>query len=73
MKSTLVPKKKKPGKSKQLNVRFPLELADRLEAAADMLATDPSNLLRMIVVEHLWEYEERGRKAHGRQQEGVEE
>jgi len=39
---------------------MPLELADRLENAAQMLATDPSHLLRMISVEKLREYEERG-------------
>jgi hypothetical protein len=57
--------KKKPGKTKQLNVRVPQDLADRLEKAADMLATDPSHLLRLMIVEKLPEYEERGRKARG--------
>ena len=55
--------KKKPDKTKQLNVRVPMDLADRLEKAADMLATDASHLLRLMIVEKLPEYEERGRRA----------
>src|SRR5262245_52656024 len=58
--------KKKPGsKTRQINVRVPVDLADRLDAAAAMLATDASHLLRMILVEKLPEYEERGRRARG--------
>ncbi len=62
-------KKKPEGKTKQLNVRVPLDIADRLEAAAESLATDPSHLLRIILAEKLPEYEERGRKARGRRDE----
>jgi hypothetical protein len=57
--------KKKPGKTRQINVRVPIDLADRLEKTADMLATDASHLLRLILVEKLPEYEERARRARG--------
>ena len=57
--------KKKSGKTRQINVRMPMDLADRLDKAAEMLATDPSHLLRMILVEKLPEYEDRGRRARG--------
>jgi predicted DNA-binding protein len=50
-------------KDKQLNVRFPTDLAERLERTAEALATNPSNMLRRIVVEHLAQYEEQARKA----------
>ena len=56
---------KKDSKTRQINVRMPTDLAERLDKAADMLATDPSHLLRMIIVEKLPEYEERGCKARG--------
>lgn len=52
-------------KTRQVNVRFPEDLAARLDKAAEMLATDPSHLLRMIVAEKLPEYEDRGRRARG--------
>jgi hypothetical protein len=57
--------KKKAGakKTRQVTVRVPIDLADRLDKAAEMLATDASHLLRMILVEKLPEYEERGRRA----------
>ncbi len=58
-----VAKKKPEGKTKQLNVRVPIDLADRLEDAARLLATDASHLLRLILVENLPAYEDRGRKA----------
>lgn len=57
--------KKKPGKKKQFNVRMSADLLDRLEQAADMLALSSSDLLRMLVVENLPAYEQRGREAHG--------
>jgi hypothetical protein len=57
--------KKKPGKTRQINVRMPVDLAARLDKAAEMLATDASHLLRLIVVEKLPEYEERARRARG--------
>jgi hypothetical protein len=61
-----VAKKKPAGKrTRQINVRMPVDLADRLEKAAEMLASDASHLLRLIVVEKLPEYEERGRRARG--------
>jgi hypothetical protein len=57
--------KKKADATRQFNVRMPVDLAARLEKAAEMLATDACHLLRMIFVEKLPEYEERGRKACG--------
>jgi hypothetical protein len=57
--------KKKPVKTRQINVRVPVDLADRLDRAAAMLATDASHLLRMVLVEKLPEYEQRGRRARG--------
>jgi hypothetical protein len=60
-----VARKKPETKTRQLNVRVPVDIADRLEAAATMLATDASHLLRLILVEKLPEYEERGRRARG--------
>jgi hypothetical protein len=62
--------KKKPGKTKQINVRVPLDLAERLDKAAEMLATDASHLLRMMLVEQLPQYEERGRRARGLEERG---
>lgn len=58
-------KKTGTGKTKQINVRVPVDIADRLEQAAVMLATDASHLLRLLLVEKLPEYEERGRRARG--------
>src|SRR5579871_4426931 len=49
---------KRPG-TKSMAFRLPIDLAQRLEAAAALLATDPSHLLRMMIAEHLPEYEER--------------
>jgi hypothetical protein len=63
----MAPRKRLAGKSRQLNVRFPVDLIDRLDKAAAMLATDTSNLLRMIVVESLPGYEERARRARGQE------
>jgi hypothetical protein len=63
--SQVVARKKKTEKTKQFNVRMPVDLIARLEKAADMLATDASHLMRMILVEKLPEYEERGRRARG--------
>jgi predicted DNA-binding protein len=64
--------KKKSDKTRQINVRMPTDLADRLDKAAEMLATDSSHLLRMILVEKLPEYEDRGRRARGLAQEGTQ-
>jgi predicted DNA-binding protein len=64
MRLPTVPKKKK-GESKQINVRFPADLAERLENTSETLGMDASSLLRMLVIEHLAEYEERGRRARG--------
>jgi hypothetical protein len=58
-------KKRKPGATKQLNVRVPADLAERLEDTAEALGTDLSSLIRMVLVEHLGEYEERVRRARG--------
>ncbi len=52
---------KRPG-TKSMAFRLPIDLAQRLEAAAALLATDPSHLLRMMIAEHLPEYEERAKR-----------
>jgi hypothetical protein len=70
MGTVMAPRKRKVVKTRQLNVRFPVDLVARLDRAAEMLATDTSNLLRMIVVENLPNYEERGRRARGQEGEG---
>ncbi len=58
-------KPKNPEPSKQVAFRLSKPLGDRLESAADVLGLDTSNLLRMMVIEKLPEYEERGRRARG--------
>lgn len=55
--------------TRQLAFRLPTDLADRLEAAANLLATDPSHLLRMMIAEYLPVYEERATKT-GRSSQG---
>lgn len=61
-----VGRKKKPeARTRQLNVRLPEDLAERLDRTAKMLATDISHLVRMILAEKLGEYETRGRRAQG--------
>lgn len=62
-----LPRKTKPTpeQSKQVAFRLPQSLVDRLEAAGDLLGLDMSNLLRMMIIEKLPEYEDRGRKARG--------
>ncbi len=61
-----VPKKKdKPEPSKQVAFRLALTMVDRLDEAAKQLGLDTSNLLRMMIIEKLPEYEDRGRRAHG--------
>ena len=57
--------KKKTETTKQVNVRFPADIAERLETAAEKLGLDTSHLLRLMVVEKLPEYERRGREARG--------
>ena len=47
---------------KQLSLRVPLSLAKRIDAAAEMLGLDPSNFLRMMLLESLPTYEERARQ-----------
>jgi metal-responsive CopG/Arc/MetJ family transcriptional regulator len=55
--------KGKKGMTTQLNVRVPVDLADRIDETAVLLATDRSHLLRIIIAEKLHEYEERARLA----------
>jgi hypothetical protein len=61
---------KKDVRTVQVNVRIPVDLAERLEKAADMLATDRSHLLRIMIAEKLPEYEERGRRARSPREGG---
>jgi hypothetical protein len=60
-----MPKKKQPSEVPSLQVvfRVPQELRDALQAAAAGLDIDLSNLLRMMLREHVAEYIERGKRA----------
>jgi hypothetical protein len=62
-----VPKKKQRGGDEapavQVVFRLPQNLHDALQAAAAGLGLDLSNLLRMMIAEHVPEYVERGRRA----------
>ncbi len=49
--------------SRQMAVRMPEPLAQRIETAAGHLGTDSSHLIRMVVAEHLGEYEQRAERA----------
>src|SRR5262249_10343264 len=51
--------------SRTIQVRIPEGLHERLAEAARLLALDLSSLVRVILVEHVSEYLERGRKAKG--------
>ena len=66
--STLPRKRSKPsqdatddGGSKQIAFRAPGSLVKRIDDAAEQLGLDPSNFLRMMLLECLPIYEERGR------------
>lgn len=52
--------------TRQVAVRFPVALAERLDAAAADLGLDVSNLLRLMVTQKLPEYEEMGTAAQAR-------
>jgi predicted DNA-binding protein len=52
--------------TRQVAVRFPIDLADRLEVAASNLGLDVSNLLRMMVIQKLPDYEALGSVAQER-------
>ena len=60
-----MPKKKRLDEVQAVQVvfRVPRALHDALQAAAAGLGLDLSNLLRMMVAEHVAEYVERGRRA----------
>jgi hypothetical protein len=60
-----VPKKKQAaeGPIAQIVFRLPQDLHDALLTAAAGLGLDLSNLLRMMIAEHVAEYIERGRRA----------
>jgi hypothetical protein len=51
------------GRTLNVNVRVPEQLVGRLDRAAEMLATDRSHLIRIILAEQVGVYEERGRRA----------
>lgn len=55
----------KPPSHRQYNVAFVLEKADSLDATAKALGLEPVQLVRMIVHEHLAEYEARAALARG--------
>ena len=60
-----MPKKKRLDEDQAVQVvfRVPRGFHDALQAAAAGLGLDLSNLLRMMVAEHVAEYVERGRRA----------
>jgi hypothetical protein len=60
-----MPKKKQPGEAETLQIvfRVPKELHNALQTAGAGLGLDLSNLLRMLIAEHVAEYIERGRRA----------
>jgi len=60
-----MPKKKGPTAIPAMQVvfRIPADLHDALQTAATGLGIDLSNLLRMMIAEHVPEYIARGRKA----------
>lgn len=58
-----MPKKKAPRLGKQLNVRVPEPMYERVEKCAIRLGIDSSDLIRMMLVERLSDYEERAAKA----------
>lgn len=49
----------------QIGFRAPVTLHDRIEKAAERLGLDISGLLRMMILEQLPTYEERGERIHG--------
>jgi hypothetical protein len=63
-----VAKKKKPDSGKvatrHVSFRAPEPLAVRMERTADALGLDPSNFLRLMLIEKLPEYEDRARRAN---------
>jgi len=60
-----MPQKKGPTAipARQVVFRIPADLHDALQTAATGLGIDLSNLLRMMIAEHVPEYIARGRKA----------
>jgi len=58
--------KKSDGPSVQIAFRCPTELAERVEKTAFELGLDTSGLIRMLLLEHLPEYEARADRIHGR-------
>jgi hypothetical protein len=60
-----MPRKKQPSEAPAVQVvfRVPQDLHDALTTAAAGLSVDLSNLLRMMIAEHVAEYIERGRRA----------
>jgi hypothetical protein len=59
-----MPRKKQSGETAvQVVFRVPQSLHDAVQAAAQGLGLDLSNLLRMMLAEHVAEYIERGKRA----------
>jgi hypothetical protein len=59
-----MPKKKQSGETAvQVVFRVPQSLHEAVQAAAQGLGLDLSNLLRMVLSEHVAEYIERGKRA----------
>lgn len=55
------PRDEQPSAGKQISFRAPPDLERRLEYVAKWLGLDGSNLVRMILVENIAQYERRAR------------
>ena len=60
--TVMAKKADRPSEGKQINFRAPPDLAERLEAVAEALGLDVSNLVRMVLKENLREYERRAKQ-----------
>lgn len=57
-------KNRSEASSNQVAIRLPLDVIKRIDEAGERLGLDRSNLIRLIIIEKLPEYECRARKAH---------
>lgn len=55
-----------PEATKQIAFRVPASLAVRLERTAARLGLDASNFMRMVLLEHMTEYERRADRIEGK-------
>jgi predicted DNA-binding protein len=66
------PSDTKPSDGKQINFRASLPLAERLDRTASRLGLDVSNLVRMILIKHLPDYEAEADEIEAKQKKGGE-